>query len=237
MPMQWPSVTSSGGNALAGPAASVLVHAALVVAAAIGGSRGGERVGEETVIPEGLQFLVPPSASPTASMITVRYDAAAGADGNATGVEADVGAAAKGSGAGGTDAAATPDAAADVVSAGGAEELADAFEIVDVDSAAVRDPSSASPAYPPELLRAGIEGWAAVRFVVDSTGRVDLATVENLGFTHPQFWDAVREAMPWMRFRPATIRGRPVRQLAEQMFRFEVRKGDTSHIPIPASDR
>ena len=107
------------------------------------------------------------------------------------------------------------------------EQLSQTFQVLDVDSAAVREPDSAAPIYPPELMATGVEGWAAVRFVVDSTGRVDLSTIETLGFTNPAFWDAVRTALPKMRFRPAMMQDRPVRQLAEQMFRFEILPADS----------
>ena len=53
--------------------------------------------------------------------------------------------------------------------------FADAFMDIEVDSAAERHPDSAAPTYPPELMKQGIEGYASVRFVVDTTGRVDPA--------------------------------------------------------------
>jgi TonB family protein len=99
-----------------------------------------------------------------------------------------------------------------------------AFSVLDVDSAAVRDPNSAAPAYPPLMMTKGIEGFAAMRFVVDTTGRIDMGTVELLQATNAEFIQAVREAMPRMRFRPAKMGATIVRQLAEQLFKFEIRR-------------
>jgi TonB family protein len=99
-----------------------------------------------------------------------------------------------------------------------------AYSVLDVDSAAVRDPNSAAPAYPPVMMAKGVEGFAAMRFVVDSTGRIDLGTVELLQATHAEFVQAVREALPNMRFRPAKMGPTSVRQLAEQLFKFEIRR-------------
>lgn len=99
-----------------------------------------------------------------------------------------------------------------------------AYELLDVDSAAVRDPASAAPEYPHGLMMKGIEGFAAMRFVVDSTGTIDMGTVELLQATHADFARAVREAMPRMRFHPAKVGTTAVRQLAEQLFRFELRR-------------
>ena len=97
-----------------------------------------------------------------------------------------------------------------------------AYTVLEVDSAIVRDPASAAPEYPAHLLREGIEGSAAVRFVVDSTGAVDTLTFRVLGATHADFAVAVRRALPFMHFRPAVQAGRRVRQLVEQSFSFKI---------------
>ncbi|MFI5245885.1 MAG: energy transducer TonB [Gemmatimonadales bacterium] len=97
-----------------------------------------------------------------------------------------------------------------------------AFALLDVDSGAVRDPHSAAPAYPRDMEERGIEGTVRVRFVVDSTGRIDLSTIKILDSTNSSFAREVRAALPDMRFRPAMIGGHPVRQLSEQGFAFKV---------------
>lgn len=99
-----------------------------------------------------------------------------------------------------------------------------AYSVLDVDSAAVRDPDSAAPAYPSVMMLKGIAGHATMRFVIDSTGMIDLSTVTLLDASHAEFVQAVREAMPKMRFHPAKMGLQAVRQLAEQLFKFELKK-------------
>ena len=104
-----------------------------------------------------------------------------------------------------------------------------AFALLDVDSAAVRDPRSAAPAYPEDMMAKGIEGLVRVRFVVDSTGLVDLSTFKVLETTNESFARAVRAVMPDMRFRPALMGTKAVRQLSEQPFAFRLQgKRDTT---------
>lgn len=97
-----------------------------------------------------------------------------------------------------------------------------AFTIIDVDSVAERDPLSAAPVYPKAMLERAIEGSATLRFVIDSTGLVDLSTIRVMSSTHQEFAAAVRDAMPRMRYRPATRGATAVRQLVEQAFKFEL---------------
>jgi protein TonB len=112
-------------------------------------------------------------------------------------------------------------------------EVAPAFSQLEVDQEIVRHPESAAPAYPPELLARGIEGGAMFRFVVDTTGTIDPASVQMLMATHPAFAQAVREAMPWMRFEPARMGALKVRQLAEQEFRFVIEQRPPSPPATP----
>ena len=98
-----------------------------------------------------------------------------------------------------------------------------AFSIIDVDSAAERDPLSAAPLYPKEMLARNIEGSATMRFVIDSTGLIDLGTIAVMASTHDDFVKAVKDAMPRMRFRPAQRGSTAVRQLVEQPFKFEIK--------------
>ena len=103
-----------------------------------------------------------------------------------------------------------------------AAERLGAFTMVSVDSVAERDPRSAAPEYPPQMLAQNIEGSAVFRFVIDSTGLVDLSTVREMSATRKEFADAVRAAMPRMRFRPAMRNLVYVRQLVEQPFAFRI---------------
>jgi protein TonB len=96
-----------------------------------------------------------------------------------------------------------------------------AFE---VEKPVVQAPNSAAPAYPDILRQAGVEGEAMVSFVVDTLGRVDVATFKVIHTTHELFATAVKNVLPRMRFIPAeTSRGR-VRQLVQQPFSFSIVK-------------
>jgi TonB family protein len=97
-----------------------------------------------------------------------------------------------------------------------------ALTALEVDSAVVRDPTSAAPEYPLHLLEKGIQGAAEVRYVVDTLGRVDTLSYRVVRATHPDFAVAVRQVLPKMGFRPALRSGQRVRQLVEQTFRFRI---------------
>lgn len=93
---------------------------------------------------------------------------------------------------------------------------------VDVDSMVSRYTDSAAPSYPPKLLELKIEGGAYVQFVVDTTGLADTTSFKVISATHPEFAASVREALPGMRFHPAILRSKKVRQLVEQPFMFKI---------------
>jgi TonB family protein len=105
-----------------------------------------------------------------------------------------------------------------------------AFSTVEVDSTAVFDPTSAAPEYPEAMAQRRLEGTAVLRFVIDSTGLVDMGTVRVISSTQAAFAKAVLMAMPRMKYRPASIAGHPVRLLVEQSFTFKIQKpkGKTS---------
>jgi hypothetical protein len=106
------------------------------------------------------------------------------------------------------------------------------FTLVDVDSAVSTDPTSSAPAYPEGLIKLGIEGFVKARYVVDSTGLADSATLEVVEASRVEFELAVRQALPKMHFIPARIGPRKVRQLVEQQFNFRIlRPADT--LPPP----
>ena len=85
-------------------------------------------------------------------------------------------------------------------------------------------PNSAGPVYPDVLRQAGVEGEAVVSFVVDSTGRADLGTFRSIRATHELFVTAVKNALPRMRFIPAELGERRVRQLVQQAYSFTIVK-------------
>ena len=93
-----------------------------------------------------------------------------------------------------------------------------------VEKPVTQAPGSAQPVYPDLLRSAGIEGDVLATFVVDTTGRADPSTFKVLRATHQQFEKAVRDALPRMRFIPAEVGGRKVRQLVQQPFAFAIIK-------------
>ena len=92
---------------------------------------------------------------------------------------------------------------------------------IDVDSVA-RVVESAAPAYPATLLAQNVEGKAVVQFVVDTLGLVDTLSFAVIEATHAQFAEAVRAVLPAMRFTPAIMASRKVRQLVQQPFLFKI---------------
>ncbi|MCC7053462.1 MAG: TonB family protein [Gemmatimonadaceae bacterium] len=88
-----------------------------------------------------------------------------------------------------------------------------------VEKAAAAIPGVA-PAYPEMLKSSGVEGEALVQFIVDTTGRAELGSFKVLRASHDAFGQAVRAALPRMRFLPAEIGGRKVRMLVQQPFAF-----------------
>lgn len=108
-----------------------------------------------------------------------------------------------------------------------------AFSDVEVDSAVVRDSTSAGPEYPPRMLERGIEGSVLASFIVDTTGLPDTTSFIALEATHPEFTEAVRLALPKMKFRAAMMAGVRVRQLVEQRFGFRVINPVVATPPLP----
>jgi protein TonB len=85
-------------------------------------------------------------------------------------------------------------------------------------------PGSIGPRYPDVLRSGGIEGEVLAQFVVDTTGRIEVSTFRVLRSDHADFEQAVRSALPNMRFSPAEIGGRKVRQLVQQPFIFALQR-------------
>jgi len=100
-----------------------------------------------------------------------------------------------------------------------------------VDSAAVRYENSAAPAYPESMLRRRIEGSVIVQYVVDTLGHADSLTFRVITATHPDFARAVKNTLPFMRFRPAVMANRHVPQLVQQPFSFRIQ--DTTIVRKP----
>lgn len=81
---------------------------------------------------------------------------------------------------------------------------------------------SMAPKYPDILRQAGVEGEVLVSFVVNEEGRADAESFKVLRSTHELFATAVRTALPAMRFVPAQVGGKKVKQLVQQPFSFSL---------------
>ena len=91
-----------------------------------------------------------------------------------------------------------------------------------VEKPVVGAPGSSQPRYPDILRQAGVEGEVLAMFVVDTTGKVEAGSFKVLKSTHDLFAQSVRTALPGMRFIPAEVGGRKVKQLVQQPFTFAI---------------
>lgn len=84
--------------------------------------------------------------------------------------------------------------------------------------------NTARPRYPDILKSAGVEGEVLAQFVVDTTGRIEPGSFKVLKTSHQLFEAAVRAVVPGMRFIPAEVGNKRVRQLVQQPFVFAIAK-------------
>jgi protein TonB len=85
-------------------------------------------------------------------------------------------------------------------------------------------PNNTAPHYPDMLRSANVEGEVVAQFVVDTTGRADMSKFQVLKSTHDLFTNAVKSALPQMKFYPAEVGGKKVRQLVQMPFQFNLTK-------------
>jgi protein TonB len=85
-------------------------------------------------------------------------------------------------------------------------------------------PGSGNLRYPDMLRSANVEGEVLAQFVVDTTGHYESGTFKVLKSSHDLFTAAVKNALPTMRFYPAEVGGRKVKQLVQQPFTFSLQK-------------
>lgn len=81
-----------------------------------------------------------------------------------------------------------------------------------------------APRFPEAAKASGTSGEVLAQFIVDTSGRAEVASYKVLKASDPQFAAAVREALPDMRFTPARVKGRAVRQLVQAPFSFDISK-------------
>ncbi len=98
----------------------------------------------------------------------------------------------------------------------------DAYFDFQVESVAAAVPGTGAPSYPESLRSAGVDGEALVQFVVDTLGRAEPSSFKVLRSSHDAFGEAVRAALPRMRFLPAELDGRKVGMLVQQPFTFTI---------------
>jgi protein TonB len=93
-----------------------------------------------------------------------------------------------------------------------------------VEKPVVPAPGSTSPRYPDMLRQAGVEGEVLAQFVVDTTGKAEPGSLKILKSSHDLFIQSVKNALPQMKFIPAEVGGRKVKQLVQQPFSFSIAK-------------
>ena len=87
-------------------------------------------------------------------------------------------------------------------------------------------PGTSNMRYPDMLKSANIEGEVMAQFIVDTTGRYEAGSFKVLKSSHDLFTAAVKNALPNMRFYPAEVGGRKVKQLVQQPFTFTLTKSE-----------
>jgi periplasmic protein TonB len=85
-------------------------------------------------------------------------------------------------------------------------------------------PGNSPPRYPDMLRSANVEGEVLAQFVVDTSGRAEMSTFRILKSTHDLFTNAVKSALPNMKFYPAEVGGKHVKQLVQMPFQFNLTK-------------
>jgi protein TonB len=91
-----------------------------------------------------------------------------------------------------------------------------------VERTAKLDPDSPKPPFPETLRGAGIEGEVMAEFVVDTTGRAEVSSFNVKSSTNPLFTASVRSTLGKMKFLPAEVGGRKVRELVQLPFSFSL---------------
>lgn len=76
--------------------------------------------------------------------------------------------------------------------------------------------------YPESMRSSGLEGQVDAQFVVDENGRVQSGSFKVLNSANAAFVDAVKRAIPSMRFKPAKIGNTKVSQVVQQSFKFKL---------------
>ena len=87
-------------------------------------------------------------------------------------------------------------------------------------------PGARGPEYPSALRAARMEGMVIAQFVVNVDGAVDMSTFKVVSSSDSAFSEAVRAAMPSLRYAPALVGDKAVRQLVQTPFTFTLSNDD-----------
>jgi len=120
------------------------------------------------------------------------------------------------------DFGATPFGTASPIDGDGGGTGADAapFSADQVEKQVTVVPGAPPPRYPEVLRSSGVEGQVTALFVVDERGHAEEESIRFIRSDNRLFEDAVRVALRRMRFIPAEVGGRKVRQLVQMPFVF-----------------
>jgi protein TonB len=111
--------------------------------------------------------------------------------------------------------------AAGVVGGTGPVSTTETFVEAEVDDP-VQPINFQKPKYPPVLQQAGIAGSVDVQYVVGIDGRAEPESFKVMRSTNKAFEEPAREAIMGSTFKPAKIKGQPVRQLVQQRVSFTI---------------
>ena len=85
-------------------------------------------------------------------------------------------------------------------------------------------PGNIAPRYPDVLRQANVEGSVLAQFILNADGTPDMDSFKVVKSDDELFTDAVRGALPNMKFYPASVGGKAVRQLIQMPFQFNLTK-------------
>lgn len=100
-----------------------------------------------------------------------------------------------------------------------------------VEKQAVPLPGGPMARYPDLLRRLNVQGKVIARFVVDANGRPDMNTFKVVKSDHELFTSAVKSTLAGMRFSPAEVGGRAVKQVVEVPFVFSLSRNSRDSLP------
>ena len=89
--------------------------------------------------------------------------------------------------------------------------------------------SAPAPVYPALLKRAGIQGRVILPAVIDTTGRVEPASVRIMKSSHPAFEQPTKDWILKALFRPARLHGRGVRVSINLVVDYSITPSSGSH--------